>query len=122
VSVELGLDCVEDFWNVLELVDAHWALATSERHRIGYRGRSLVEVVKVDDGRVGPFGDGAEQRRLADGAGALQRDSWFRSRSRMIADRRRSTMDVRGVVTLEVSHEFRDSRHLCSEIRAPRVP
>jgi hypothetical protein len=48
--IELGLDGVQDLWDMLELVDENWPGTGNDKARIAGRCRSRVRAVKVEDG------------------------------------------------------------------------
>ena len=79
IDVQLCLDGIEQFGNVLELVDEHRTAChiLHEQRWIRSHGVACGQVVQVDDLPMVGTGDLAEQCRLSHGARSLEDHNWF---------------------------------------------
>ena len=108
---------------MLELVDQYRPLSAYEKRRVGSCGVARGEVVEVNDLAAMGSRECLKQRRLADGASALEHND------RLIVHaaanhREQSPIDVprQDGEHLPRLAEFRNTRRLCSALRALLTP
>ena len=81
-TVQLRLDRVQRFGDVLVLVDAHRRRARHEQPRIRTECLPYGQIIEIDHRDPVPLGRLAKQRRLPDRAGPVQREDWLLRKAR----------------------------------------